>query len=200
MSCDLVDISNKYYFQEQEVVICNQKIPSILLDYVENFPSTVERFFTRFYYVNKKKNDVDISKNYEVYSVLFHSNRVCLISLADCHPALRNGVKSITFEIGNCDRSLNKVSGKGKKGGMILQDDSTLAVLKDNKSYSYRIPSCIRGKLIEVNERLLNPENIDILNKEGEGYIAIVLPKPEHCKKIKEELLTHDVYEKIYKI
>ncbi|XP_055385226.1 protein Abitram [Condylostylus longicornis] len=202
MSCDSGDEDslNQFRFEEEEQIIGQEKVHSITNYYVENFPSSIDRFFTRYYYINTKNHRIATEKNLEVYSVLFHSNRVCLIGLADCHPALNNGIESITFEIGNCNRSLNKVSGKGKKGGMILQEDSTLAIIIDKKSNLYRIPSCIRGKLIEINERLLDLNNINILGKEGDGFIAIVLPKPEHCKKIKEDLLSKQSYEQYKRV
>uniref|UniRef100_T1GY62 Protein Abitram n=1 Tax=Megaselia scalaris TaxID=36166 RepID=T1GY62_MEGSC len=112
--------------------------------------------------------------------------------LAPEHEALRVGVKSITFDIGNTNRSQNQVKGKGKKGGMILQQDSAIAIITDNNDVTYKVPSCIQGKLIEVNERLL--KDVSLLGKEGDGYIAVVLPKPEQCEDIKASLMTEDQY------
>ncbi|KAL9900776.1 protein Abitram [Glossina fuscipes fuscipes] len=177
-----------YYYQDEEQVICGQVIPSITEDYKDTeFPSMVDRFFTRYYYLKK---GADLAP----YKVLFHSNRVCLICLANEHPAFTEGIASVNFDIGHSDRSKNAVKGKAKKGGMVLQADSTLALLTTKTSKVYKIPSCVRSKLIEVNvdlqtccEKLQAPE--------GEGFIAIVLPKPEHCEEIKAGLMTQEQYD-----
>lgn len=96
------------------MVISGITIPSICNDFDANCPSVVDRFFTRFYY--RKPGTVD-----EDHVVLFHSNRICMIGLAPSHVALRKGVVSVNFNIGNIDRSQNHCSGKGKKGAMNLQ-------------------------------------------------------------------------------
>lgn len=180
-----------YYFDDKEEMIDDIRIPPITEDYVENYPSVVDRFFTRYYY--KKLGSSDNTDEY--YLVLFHSNRVCLICLPPEHPAFKIGIEKISYNIGNTDRSQNHVRGKGKKGGMILQDDSTLALITCKDNTIYKVPSCIRGKLIEVNERIV--ENPEILSKEGDGYLAIVLPKPEHCDQIKENLISNSQYLKL---
>lgn len=177
---------SQYYFEEEEEIICGKPIPSITEEYVEDYPSVVDRFFTRYYYLRPGSCGED-------YVVLFHSNRVCLICLAPSHIARSKGITSISFDVGNVDRSLNQVKGKGKKGGMVLQEDSTLAVVTCEDGSTYKIPSCVRGKLIEVNERVV--KDPQLLNIEGDGYIAIVLPKPENCDDIKNSLLTQEQYD-----
>ncbi|GBP03880.1 FAM206 family protein CG9288 [Eumeta japonica] len=68
---------------------------------------------------------------------------------------------------------------------MILQADSTLALLTSKTGEVYKVPSCVRSKLVEVNTSITEyPELLENL-PEGEGYFAIVLPKPEHCDEIK---------------
>ncbi|KAM7362278.1 protein Abitram [Cochliomyia hominivorax] len=178
----------EYYFQEETQNICGQDVKPITDEFIENFPSVVDRFFTRYYYIKKGADQAP-------YKVLFHSNRICLICLASDHPALENGIGSINFDIGQMDRSKNTVKGKGKKGGMILQADSTLALLTSKTGEVYKVPSCVRSKLVEVNTSI--SENPDLLANlpEGEGYFAIVLPKPEHCDEIKASLMTQQQYD-----
>lgn len=103
-----------YHFIEEPMVICNLPVPSICNDFDANCPSVVDRFFTRFYYRRPKTVEED-------HIILFHSNRICLIGLAASHVALRKGVRTVNFNIGNMDRSQNHCSGKGKKGAMNLQ-------------------------------------------------------------------------------
>lgn len=175
----------KYHYQPEDFSISGIEVPSITEDHIENYPSVVDRFFTKYFYVKACANP-------QPYKVLFHSNRICIISLAPEHEALKVGIKSITFDIGNTNRSQNIVKGKGKKGGMVLQQDSAIAVVTDINDVTYKVPSCIQGKLIEVNERVV--KDVSLLGKEGDGYIAVVLPKPEQCDDIKASLMTEEQY------
>lgn len=180
------DPLSPYYFEPED-----DGVPPITEDYQETFPSMVDRFFTRYYYIKKGGKTAP-------YQVLFHSNRICLICLAPEHPALKVGVKSVNFDIGQWNRSENTVKGKGKKGGMILQPDFTLALITDSNGEVYKVPACIRSKLIEVRTSLQENPGQLAKNMEGAGYIAIVLPKIELCEEIKASLLTEIEYKEQY--
>nr|XP_029713636.1 protein Abitram-like [Aedes albopictus] len=174
-----------YYLTEEPQVICGLTVPSIVEDFVEDYPSTVERFFTRYYYVQAGKEN-------EPLQVLFHSNRICLIGLAPEHEALAKGIQSVTFEVGRIDRSENQVSGKKKSGGMIVQMDSTMALITCDDGSVYKVRGCVQGKLVEVNKRLM--ENANLLREEGVGYVAVIMPKPEQCEAIKKKLMSREEY------
>lgn len=185
----MADISlEQYYINPEPEVICGEKVPSISdshnFDY-DNYPSVVERYYTKYYYF---RND-NIN---EAHTLLSHSNGICLVGLANTHIAVRKGIKSLSFDVGNFDRSKNQVSGKGKRGAMNLQNTSCLAVITCEDESEYRISSTIQGKLIEVNERLLS--NPKLIGQDGHGYIAIVLPKLERCKELLEKLATEEEY------
>lgn len=182
---------SEFYFEPVSEVICDVPVPPITAFLVESHPSAVDRFFTRYYFCREDSAD-------EWHNVLVHSNRICLIGLDASHPAVKKGVKSINFDIGNCDRSKNQVSGKSKRGGMNLQPTSTLAIVTCLDGIEYKVISTITGKLIEVNENLVgNPQLIGV---EGNGYIAVVLPKIDKCSDNISSLLTEDQFkEKIIK-
>ncbi|XP_054735239.1 protein Abitram [Anastrepha obliqua] len=184
---DSADPLLPYYYTHVPEIIGGIEVPPITDDWVENYPSVVDRFYTRYYYIKESPDPAP-------YQVLFHSNRVCLICLAPEHPALKAGIKSFTFDIGNTDRSKNTVKGKGKKGGMVLQHDSTLAILTTEQDKAYKIPSCVQSKLVEVNTAWVDEPKLLESAAEGEGYVAIVLPKPEDCANIKRRLLTQEQY------
>ncbi|XP_055127549.1 protein Abitram isoform X2 [Symphalangus syndactylus] len=81
-------------------------------------PSLVDRYFTRWY-----KPDVK-GKFCEDHCILQHSNRICVITLAESHPVLQSGktIKSISYQIStNCSRLQNKVSGKFKRRIIYLE-------------------------------------------------------------------------------
>lgn len=175
-----------YYFKEDKALVDGKECSSILGDFDANCPSLVDRYFTRFYH---RKSDAEDNEDHQV---LIHSNRLCLVGLAPSHIAFVKGIKSVDFNIGNIDRSQNLCSGKGKKGAMNLQPTSALAIVTCKDDTQYKVVSCITGKLIEVNERLLdNPES---LAQEGDGYVAICLPKIENSEVIKQTLISEEAY------
>ncbi|XP_053671628.1 protein Abitram [Anopheles nili] len=179
---------NYWYDEDEALEIGGVKVPSILEDFIPNQPSIVDRFYTKLYYVPNNKPD-------EAQQVLFHSNRICLVGLAKEHAAFQKGIRSVSFEVGKFDRSDNKVSGRKKSGGMILQYDSTLALVTCVDGTVCKVRSCVQGKLVEVNERVVNDP--EIMQLDGEGFVAIVMPKIENCNALKEKLLSWESYEKL---
>lgn len=123
--------------------------------------SFIDRFYTKYYY-----HFLDTSTNeVQEHLVLVHSNNICLIQVTNRHPGIVKGIERCNFNIGNTDRSLNIVRGKGKKGGLVMQEKSTVAVLQCKNGSNYKVVSCIPGKLIEINELLREDSNL--LSKEG---------------------------------
>ncbi|XP_075068990.1 protein Abitram [Mixophyes fleayi] len=156
------------------------------------FPSVVERYFTRWY-----KADVK-GKLHEDFCILQHSNRICVITLAECHPVLEHGknISSISYQISNnCSRLQNKVSGKSKRGAQFLTEFAPLCRITCCDGEEYTIYSCIRGRLLEVNENILHNPQLLKEKPSTEGYIAVVLPKFEESKTVTEGLLSQKQYE-----
>ncbi|NWZ49182.1 F206A protein, partial [Haliaeetus albicilla] len=156
----------------------------------------------------------------EDFCVLQHSNRrrnndvsfrrICVITLAEAHPLLQSGktIKSINYQISaNCSRLQNKVSGKSKRyvymfifqmqGAQFLTELAPLCRISSSDGEEYTIYSCIRGRLIEVNENILSNPAILQEKPSTEGYIAVVLPKFEESKSITQGLLTQKEYEEV---
>ncbi|XP_072267987.1 protein Abitram [Pyxicephalus adspersus] len=158
------------------------------------FPSVVDRYFTRWY-----KADVK-GKLHEDYCILQHSNRICVITLAECHPVLQSGktISSINYQISaNCSRLQNKVSGKSKRGAQFLTELAPLCRITCSDGDEYTIYSCIRGRLLEVNENILHNPELLKEKPSSEGYIAVVLPKFEESKTVTEGLLSQKQYEEL---
>ncbi|XP_073907416.1 protein Abitram isoform X2 [Castor canadensis] len=120
-------------------------------------PSLVDRYFTRWY-----KADVK-GKPCEDHCILQHSNRICVITLAGSHPVLQSGktIKSISYQIStNCSRLQNKVSGKFKRGAQFLTELAPLCKIYCSDGEEYTVSSCVRGRLMEVNENILHKPSI----------------------------------------
>ncbi|XP_064561736.1 protein Abitram [Zonotrichia leucophrys gambelii] len=157
-------------------------------------PGGAERYFTRWY-----KPDVK-GRPCEDFCVLQHSNRICVITLAEAHPLLQSGktIKNINYQISaNCSRLQNKVSGKSKRGAQFLTELAPLCRISSSDGEEYTIYSCIRGRLIEVNENILSNPALLQEKPSTEGYIAVVLPKFEESKSITQGLLTPKEYEEV---
>ncbi|XP_003968922.1 protein Abitram [Takifugu rubripes] len=163
-------------------------------DTQDKAPSVVDRYYTRWYRADMK------GKPCEDHCILQHSNRICVVTLAESHPILQNGrqIKSINYQISNgCSRLNNKVSGKSKRGGQFLTDFAPLCRITCTDENEYTIYSCIRGRLLEVNEAILETPSLLLQKPSTDGYIAVILPKFEESKSITENLLSREEFEKV---
>ncbi|XP_056154157.1 protein Abitram isoform X1 [Lampris incognitus] len=159
-----------------------------------NAPSVIDRYYTRWYRTDLK------GKSCEDHCILQHSNRICVVTLAETHPILQDGrtIKGINYKISNgCSRLNNKVSGKSKRGGQFLTDFAPLCRITCTDETEYTIYSCIRGRLLEVNEDIIKRPSLLLEKPSTEGYIAIILPKLEESKAITENLLTREAFESV---
>lgn len=179
----------EFYFKPEQEIIAGKVVPPITeshdFDY-DNYPSVVDRYFGKHYYFRNDSID-------EPHIVLNHSNGICLIGLTDTHQAVKKGIKSISYDVGNFDRSKNQVSGKAKRGAMNLQPQSCLAIITCQDDTTYRVVSVVQGKLVEINENLL--KNPELIGTDGYGYIAVVLPKLNQCKAQLDKLATEEEYQ-----
>uniref|UniRef100_A0A7N5JX69 Protein Abitram n=1 Tax=Ailuropoda melanoleuca TaxID=9646 RepID=A0A7N5JX69_AILME len=131
---------------------------------------------------------------------IFAPYRICVITLAESHPVLQSGktIKSVSYQIStNCSRLQNKVSGKFKRGAQFLTELAPLCKIYCSDGEEYTVSSCVRGRLMEVNENILHEPSILQEKPSTEGYIAVVLPKFEESKSITEGLLTQQQYEEV---
>jgi glycine cleavage system H lipoate-binding protein len=97
------------------------------------------------------------------------------VGLAPCHPILRLGltVESVTY----CKNFLqSKAQGKKKKGAAKMDDKTVVCEAKCSNGQTYRLRSCVRGSLLEANERLVSDPSLLITMPQTDGYVAIVLP------------------------
>ncbi|RLN93827.1 hypothetical protein BBJ28_00012638 [Nothophytophthora sp. Chile5] len=92
-----------------------------------------------------------MGKPLEDQYVHMHSNRLCVVGVAASHPVMQEELESVEFAQHILD---SRVTGKKKKGGRFLLPNTALCVLKCKSGREFTLFSCIRGSLIEVNERL----------------------------------------------
>ncbi|KAG9355427.1 hypothetical protein JZ751_000265 [Albula glossodonta] len=185
-----------WYWKNKHIIGTRTKVRDDTIACAEHKgdPSVIDRYFTRWYKTDLK------GKPCEDHCILQHSNRICVITLAESHPILQEDkkIQRISYQISaGCSRLQNKVSGKSKRGGQFLTELAPLCRITSTDGEEYTIFSCIRGRLLEVNEDILTRPNLLLEKPSTEGYIAVILPKFEESKSITEGLLTRAEYEEV---
>ncbi|KAM7517299.1 hypothetical protein LguiA_006882 [Lonicera macranthoides] len=127
-----------------------------------------------------------------------HANGLCVVGLAPSHLTFKDkgGVTSVDFNVGKSDRSGIKVTGKRKKNAQHFEPNTALCRVCCNDA-SYIVRCCVKGSLLEVNERLMKQPELLNSSAEREGYIAIMMPRPADWLKVKASLLTLEDYKKL---
>ncbi|KAK7855946.1 protein simiate [Quercus suber] len=126
----------------------------------------------------------DISRSQDTISTL------CVIGLARTHVAFKDtsGITAVDFNVGKSDRSGIKVTGKRKKNAQHFESNSALCKVNTDDA-SYIVRCCVKGSLLEVNDRLIKQPGLLNSSADREGYIAIIMPKPADWLKVKGSLL-----------
>ncbi|XP_048754852.1 protein Abitram-like [Ostrea edulis] len=153
-------------------------------------PSLVERYYKSKYIIDSQsKKDEDIC-------ILTHSNRICIVTVAEWHPLIREGktISQIKFDVDGMNRLDNKISGKGKRGAQLLTPSSPLCQVICSDSSTYTITCGVRSQLMEVNENLLKSPHLMTKKPQTEGYVAIVLPKLGDFESATKKLLSKEEY------
>lgn len=154
--------------------------------------SVVERYYTCRYCI-----DVFKQKG-EDQCILIHSNRVCIVTVAQSHSLFTQNhkVKNISFQVSqDINRMNNKVSGKSKRGAQWLGVNAPLCKVTSDGGKIFTLVSCVKGQLIEVNEALIENPNLILEKPQTEGYIAIVLPRLDEPALGTHNLLTEEQYQ-----
>ncbi|KAI3516959.1 hypothetical protein L1887_16146 [Cichorium endivia] len=129
-----------------------------------------------------------------------HANGLCVIGLASGHVAFKDegGITSVDFNVGKSNRSEIKVTGKRKRNAQHFESNTALCkVCTNNNNTFYIVRCCVKGSLLEVNERLINKPELLNSSADREGYIAILMPKPSDWLKTKDSFMTFEEYKKL---
>ncbi|CAG2101014.1 unnamed protein product [Medioppia subpectinata] len=155
------------------------------------YPSVCERYYERKYFNDPSKPGSD-------QTVLFHSNRVCLITLSHNHLIIKDNksIENIDFNINSdLNRLDNKVSGKWKKGGQRVNPGSILCRIQCADNEIFDIKACINGTIVEMNTKLIDDYDLVKRKTWSDGFIAIVLPFRGQQESEKESLLSPQQYQ-----
>lgn len=142
-----------------------------------DYPSVVERYYQRYTWTSKNK----FKRLSGPARILKHSNKILVSCLHPDHPIRKEEILKVSYQVSEkLDLSKNKVSGKRKKGGQFLQETSPiLAITVKGQEEPILIQTGVRGKLIEVNLKIIENPKLLLEESEGRGFIGILLPKFE---------------------
>lgn len=113
--------------------------------------------------------------------IMFHSNRICLLTLAPSHPVIvgdknieRLEYKFEGFE--KIDRLSSQPQGKSKKGSQKLQKNSPICSIICSDGSKYVVTAGLASKLIEINSLIISKPNLIKDKPLSTGFIAILQP------------------------
>ncbi|XP_005104620.1 protein Abitram [Aplysia californica] len=155
-------------------------------------PGVVERYFKKHFRIDLK------GKKYEDQVVLTHSNRVCVVCIAESHPICseKKEVIKVDFEVKGSNRMDNKMSGKAKRGAQWLGPTAVLCEVTCSDESKYTLYCCVKGQLVEVNENLITKPCLLTEKPLGAGYLAVMLPGLKHFDKEIAQLMCEEKYKK----
>ena len=114
-----------------------------------------------------------------------HTNNLVIIGITKELLQKHKKIKNINFRLKEKYEKMdfaNLVKGKKKKGGIPLSPDMKICDIEFEDGFVFLLRSRIKGKIIEINEKLLN-KDFDGISKdvENNGFLFIVnLPSFEY--------------------
>nr|XP_024357044.1 protein Simiate-like isoform X1 [Physcomitrium patens] len=144
---------------------------------------------------------LDVGKEFHDQYIYRHGNGLCVIGLLPTHAAFKPtpAVTAVDFNVGKQNRADAKVSGKRKRNAILLHPDSVLCKVMVGEVFyliSQLIESrcCVRGVMLEVNERLIKEPTLLNTRADTEGHIGIMMPSSEDWSRACKTFLTMDQY------
>lgn len=171
---------------------------------IPSHPSPTERYFDVRFHIPVLSDHAREFRKVGDQVVLIHTNRICLISLSHRHPVLDQNdegkeIESVSFESesGFNNRLDNKVSGRKKHGAQKLKVKSVLCRIQCRDGSVFHVLTGMKGKLIEVNENLIQDPSLLRKDPYGRGYVAIVMSTIQRVNSLRETLLSPEAYESL---
>ncbi|RUS83268.1 hypothetical protein EGW08_008948, partial [Elysia chlorotica] len=150
------------------------------------------------YFQKRYKTDIQGNPG-EDQLILTHSNRICVICIAQSHPIISEGkiVSKVSFRGDGWSRMDNVVTGKSKRGAQWLERMAPLCCVTCTDSSVYTLCCCVKGQLVEINTNLETTPSLLTEKPSSNGYLAVILPGLKHFNWEIERLKSEDEYKAI---
>eukprot|EP00727_Mastigamoeba_balamuthi_P011153 m51a1_g6660 putative protein fam206a-like (184) ;mRNA; f:161254-161888 len=152
------------------------------------FPSFVQRYTSQYYCLSEEEGQ---RQDQYVYQ---HHNKLLLVGVAPTHAMLAaasGGVTRVEFAASAANRVIH---GKRKTGGLWLEPRTAICEVTTGDGRVHKVRSCVRGHLLEVNDRLAAEPALLGTAAATLGWIAIVKPKYDAQEQCVEHLTTAEAY------
>lgn len=127
-----------------------------------------------------------------------HANGLCIVGLAPGHAIFREdsggGVGEVEFTLGSRKKPFVQVTGKFKRNALHMDPASQLAQVKLTDGRTFTIRCCVKGSLLEINNRVVDHPAILHSKASSEGYFAILMPRVADWPDGAPNLLTTNAY------
>jgi glycine cleavage system H lipoate-binding protein len=100
----------------------------------------------------------------------------------------------VDFACGKGNASHVNITGKKKKGAKVMMENSGIVLLVDAKGNEWTARACVRGKLLEQNEKLLRECASVTTDPLGAGFLVILEPRPEDIERLKRRAMNAEQY------
>ncbi|OQV17676.1 putative Protein Simiate [Hypsibius exemplaris] len=159
-----------------------------------SLPKYIDVNYSRLFQIDQRKDSS------EDCCLFIHTNRLCVLALAPSHPIYRlhQTPVSVTFQISDgTDRSLSHAQGARKKGAQFLTEGACVCHVDCSDGTRYDIVSGIKGKLLEVNTRLMEAPQLLSEKPFSDGYLAIIMPNELEMSIIRNTLHDEAAYQEL---
>ena len=134
----------------------------------------VERYFTKYYFNKGKEN--------EQY-IFVHSNGIILSGIGKNNLITKVKINEI-IDL----KKLGKITGRKKHGAHFLSENEYVIKINFDNTKSYNFCPMIKGKLLEINQNIIEQPNILCENPESFGFICIIFVEGKFIAQLKEKL------------
>ncbi|GAQ92067.1 hypothetical protein KFL_009160030 [Klebsormidium nitens] len=165
-----------------------------LAEDVKNLPErpvpAVQRNFTQYFAL-----DVNGIQGHDQY-IYRHPNGLCIVGLAPSHPALQPGrnIQRVDFNLKKDGKGHEDMKGKLKRNAQPLQANSHLCKVVMDDGMVFNVRYGLQGVLLEKNSRLAEDSKLLQDKAATEGFLAILMPRPEAWVQTEKNLLSLEQY------
>lgn len=141
-----------------------------------SYSDMTDRYFTKYY--------LDKGTDKEQF-VFIHSNGILLCGFGKNHMITKQKINTVSDL-----KKPGKITGRKKHGAHFIMENERIISINYGDNQLLNFAAKIRGKLLEVNQNII--ENTKLINDYPEkyGFVCIVSMEPNHLEELRKNLET----------